>query len=77
MHTYRGSNSKHNAYKNTIEALAICYVGGRGSIWGSILSAFSLVANGIYERNDGIKANSLRPSNFSNAVLSGRFVWVV
>lgn len=29
--------------KNTIEALAICYVGGRGSIWGSILSALILV----------------------------------
>lgn len=29
--------------KNTIEALAICYVGGRGSIWGSILSALIIV----------------------------------
>lgn len=29
--------------KNTIEALAICYVGGRGSIWGSIISALILV----------------------------------
>jgi branched-chain amino acid transport system permease protein len=28
---------------NTVEALAICYVGGRGSIWGAILSAFILV----------------------------------
>lgn len=29
--------------KNTVEALAICYVGGRGSIWGSIISALIIV----------------------------------